>query len=224
MATVTLYGEGLYAADSWLIGVGNRGQDLAMLIFELPVLALTVRWYRHGGSVASAVLAGVLGFFTYYYVSAVFGTAQNRLFRYPPPPAWPRSRSRSSRSRLNGDIAASLPGRPGRRALATYLLAVAAALTFAWLPAMIMTAVSGNIAEAVGPYTSAATEALDLGFVVPVAVIAAIQPLRERPLGSVLALIMLVLNICIGVLLMAQGLPSWRWAFRSPLGKSSARW
>ena len=89
---------------------------------------------------------------------------------------------------------------------------------------MIMTAVSGNIAEAVGPYTSAATEALDLGFVVPVAVIAAIQPLRERPLGSVLALIMLVLNICIGVLLMAQGLPSWRWAFRSPLGKSSARW
>ena len=29
---------------------------------------------------------------------------------------------------------------------------------------MIMTAVTGNIAEAVGPYTSAATEALDLGF------------------------------------------------------------
>ena len=130
-ATVTLYGEGLYAADSWLIGVGNRGQDLAMLIFELPVLALTVRWYRHGGSVASAVLAGVLGFFTYYYVSAVFGTAQNRLF-----PLYVAAASLAAftltvvASRLKvGDIAASLPGRPGRRALATYLLAVAAALT-----------------------------------------------------------------------------------------------
>ena len=44
-ATVTLYGEGLYAADTWLIGAGNRGQDLAMLIFELPVLLLVLRWY-----------------------------------------------------------------------------------------------------------------------------------------------------------------------------------
>ena len=44
-ATVTLW-EGLYAADTWLIGAGNRGQDLAMLIFELPVLLLILRWYR----------------------------------------------------------------------------------------------------------------------------------------------------------------------------------
>jgi hypothetical protein len=49
--------------------------------------------------------------------------------------------------------------------LVAYLIAVAAALTLAWLPGMIMTAVTGNIAEAVGPYTSAATEALDLGVV-----------------------------------------------------------
>jgi hypothetical protein len=41
-ATVILYGEGLYAADTWLIGAGNRGQDVAMLIFELPVLLLCV--------------------------------------------------------------------------------------------------------------------------------------------------------------------------------------
>jgi hypothetical protein len=57
----------------------------------------------------------------------------------------------------------------------------------------------------VGPYTSAVTEALDLGIVVPIAVIASIQLLRKQPLGSVLALIMLVINVCIGVLLIAQG-------------------
>jgi hypothetical protein len=90
--------------------------------------------------------------------------------------------------------------------LVIYLLAVAGALTFAWLPGMITTAVRGNIAEAVGPYTSAATEALDLGFVVPVAVIAAVQLLRGQPSGRVLALIMLVLNVCIGPVLMAQGI------------------
>jgi hypothetical protein len=70
---------------------------------------------------------------------------------------------------------------------------------------MIMTAVTGTLAEAVGPYTSATTEALDLGLVVPIAVIAAVQLLTRRPMGRVLALMMLVVNVCIGVVLMAQG-------------------
>jgi hypothetical protein len=207
-ATVTLYGDGLYAADTWLIGAGNRGQDLAMLIFELPVLLLVLRWYRRGGAAAPAVLAGVLAFFTYYYISLVFGVAQNRLF-----PLYVAAASLAAfalivvGSRLNADkVAADLPAHPGHRVQAAYLITVAAALTLAWLPGMIMTAVTGDIAEAVGPYTSAATEALDLGFVVPVAIIAAVQLLKRRPLGRVLALIMLVVNVCIGVVLMAQGI------------------
>jgi hypothetical protein len=150
----------------------------------------------------------VLAFFTYYYVSQVFATAQNRSF-----PLYVAAASLAgfalvlAASRLNAySVAAALPEQPGRRILAAYLIAVAAALTIAWLPGMIMTAVTGKIAEAVGPYTSAATEALDLGLVVPVAVIAAVQLLRRRPLGSVLALIMLVINVCIGMVLLAQSI------------------
>jgi hypothetical protein len=82
---------------------------------------------------------------------------------------------------------------------------VAAALSLAWLPGMASTAITSDIAAKVGPYTSSVTDALDLGLVVPVAVIAAVQLLRSRPDGSVLDLVMLVLNVCIGILLMAQG-------------------
>ena len=121
-ATVTLYGEGLYAADTWLIGAGNRGQDLAMLIFELPVLLLVLRWYRLGSPVAPAVLAGVLAFFTYYYVSQVFGVAQNRLF-----PLYVAAASLAGfalvlvASRLNADkVAAASAGTP--RASGTWRL------------------------------------------------------------------------------------------------------
>jgi hypothetical protein len=206
-AAVTLYGEGLYAADTWLIGAGNRGQDLAMLIFELPALLLVLHWYRRGSAIAVAVLSGMLAFFTYYYVSMVFGTAQNRLF-----PLYVAAASLAGfalallTSRLDvAHIAAAVPAPPERKALAAYLIAVAAALTLAWLPGMIMTAVTGTISEAVGPYTSATTEALDLGMVVPVATIAAVQLLTQRPMGRVLALIMLVVNVCIGAVLMAQG-------------------
>jgi hypothetical protein len=71
---------------------------------------------------------------------------------------------------------------------------------------MIMTAVTGDIPGAVDPYTSSATQALDVGLIVPVVVITIVKLLRQRPSGRVLVLTLLVLNVCIGVVLMAQGL------------------
>jgi hypothetical protein len=207
-ATVTLYGDGLYAADTWLVGAGNRGQDVAMLLVEVPVLLLVVGWYRrHCSPVAAAALTGVLAFFTYFCTSMVLATAQNRLF-----PVYVAAASCAAFALVAtvshvdlAAVSAELPRRPGRAALAAYLIGVAAALTAAWLPRMLSTAVSGEVAEAVGPYTSSVTEALDLGIVVPVVVIAAVMVLARRPGGRGLAFVILVLNVCIGVLLLAQG-------------------
>jgi hypothetical protein len=206
-ASVTVYGRGIYAADSWLVGAGNRGQDIAILIVEVPLLLLTLWWYRRGGPVTAVALTGVLAFFAYFYVSMTFATAENRLF-----PVYVAAASLAGFAlvvvarRIDPiRVATALPDHPGRGALATYLLAVAAALTLAWLPGLAVTAITGDIAAKVGPYTSSVTDALDLGLVVPVAVIAAVQLLRGRPEGSVLTLIMLVVNVCIGILLVAQG-------------------
>jgi hypothetical protein len=206
-ASVTVHGNGIYAADSWLVGAGNRGQDVAILLVEVPFLLLSLRWYRRSGPLAAAALTGVLAFFTYFYVSMTFATAQNRLF-----PLYVAAASLAGFAlvvvahRMDPiRVATALPDRPRRGALAAYLLAVAAALTLAWLPGMAMTAITGNIATKVGPYTSPVTEALDLGLVVPVAIIAAVQLIRGRPEGSVLTLVMLIVNVCIGILLIAQG-------------------
>ena len=207
-AEVTLYGEGLYAADSLMVGVGNRGQDIAILTVEIGLLLAALVWHRRGSVAGSVVLAGVLSFFGYYYVSMVFAVAQNELFGLYVvamgaalfalvlvlADVVPRA----------GDL--DLPGRPGRRALEIYLGFVALALTAAWLPELLSVSLGGGIAEHVGPYTSSATEALDLGLVVPVVVVAAVQLHRGRPMGRLLTLLMLVLNVCIGVLLMSQGI------------------
>lgn len=204
---VTVYGAGLYAADTWLVGAGNRGQDVVVLAVEVPILLLALRWYRRGGAVEAAVMTGVLAFFAYFYVSMVFATAQNRLFPVYVAgaalalfgtvlAAWGTDAAR---------VAEALPDRPGRRALAAYLFLVAAALTLAWVPDLVATALTGDVAQAVGPYTSTVTEALDVGLVVPVAVLAAELTFRGSDLGRVLALVLLVVNVCIGVLLMGQG-------------------
>lgn len=206
-ASVIIYGKGIYAADSWLLGTGNRGQDVAILLVEVPFLLLALWWYRRGGTVAAVALTGVLAFFTYFYVSMTFATAQNRLF-----PLYVAAASLAGFTlvvvarRLDPiRIAAVLPDRPGRTAIAIYLFAVAAALILAWLPGMVSAALRGDIAAKVGPYTSSVTDALDLGVVVPVAIVAAVQLLRGGPEGNVLALVMLVVNVCIGILLMVQG-------------------
>jgi hypothetical protein len=204
---VTLFGDGLYAFDSWLVGAGNRGGDVAILVVEVPLLLLALRWYRQGGPVAAVALTGVLSFFTYYYVSMVFATSQNRAF-----PVYVAAASvagfalvTAARGLDAGRLGALLPGRPGRAALTSYLVAVAAALTAAWAPGMAATALGGDVAATVGPYTSATTEALDLGLVVPTVVVAAVLLQRRRPAGRLLALVVLVLNCCIGVALLAQG-------------------
>jgi hypothetical protein len=206
-ATVTLYGEGLYRYDTWLVGAGNRGQDLVVLLVEVPLLLAALRWYRRGSPVAAAALIGVIAFFAYFYVSMVFATAQNGLFPlYVAAAALAGFGLAGLAARLDvRRVAAALPDRPGRRALTTYLLGLAGALTLAWLPGLLATAASGDIAEVVGPYTSEVTVALDLGLVVPVVVIAAVQQLRRRPVGAVLTFVLLVMNVCVGLLLMGQG-------------------
>ena len=63
----------------------------------------------------------------------------------------------------------------------------------------------GQIPAIVGPYTSSVTHALDLGVIVPVVVLTAVLLRRRTPLGYLMALIVLVLNVAIGLLLMGQG-------------------
>lgn len=207
-AAVTLYGEGLYEFDTLLVGAGNRGQDLVILLAEVPVLLLCVRWYRRGSLAAALALTGVLAFFVYLSASMTFATAQNRMFLV-----------------YVGMLAVSLPAmvlvvtpldaavvkeafppRPSRVTLATYLFAVAAALGLAWLPDLLGATVSDDFTRLVGPYTSLVTHALDLGVVIPVVCLAAVRLVQRAPVGYLLTVVVLVLNVCIGALLMGAGL------------------
>ena len=121
--TVIIYGKGVDAADSWLLETGSRGQDVAMLLMEVPFLLLTLWWYRRGGTVAAVALTGVLALFTYCYVSMTFAHCREssisavRRCREPGRLTLVVVARRMDPIR----IAAALPDRPGRTALAIYL-------------------------------------------------------------------------------------------------------
>lgn len=206
-ATTILYGRGLYAADTWLVGAGSRGQDFAMIAVEIPALLMALRWYRGRSAAAGVALGGVLAFFAYYFTSLTFATAQNRLF---PLYVLLFGLSIASLIRVAATVdfdrfARQAPTHPTRGSMLAYLVAVATALTVAWLPELLAPSVTGEIAAATGPYTSNATVALDLGLVVPAVGFAAYLLVRRRPAGYALTAGLLVLNVLIGILLVSQG-------------------
>jgi hypothetical protein len=206
-ATVTLSGQGLFGHDTLLIGAGNRGQDAVVLFLEVPLLAGVLLLSRRGGLRSRLTLAGTLGFFAYYYTSMCFATAYNRLFA-----AYVVLFGASvfafvlAVAGLDAqDVADAFPPRPSRRVIAGYLLTVAALLTAVWLPAMLGALISGDTPALVNTYTAETTWALDLGLIVPVVVCAAVLLLRGRPMGYLMAVLVIVLNLTIGLVLISQG-------------------
>jgi hypothetical protein len=205
--TVDVYGTGLYRQDSWLIGVGNRGTDAVTLFVELPALCVALAAYRRRSVRGAVVLVGVLGWLLYCYASMSLYTAYNRVFGlyvvafglalFAAPLAL--------RSIDPARFAAVFPTRPSRRLLIGYLGCLAAALTAAWLPALVAAAVTGDLPTRLDVYSTEVTWALDLAVVVPAVAATGWLLHRGAVFGPVAATAMLSLNVALGSALAAQG-------------------
>jgi hypothetical protein len=150
----------------------------------------------------------VLSFFAYLSASLTFATAQNRLFVvYLATLTVAVFALVLVVLTLDPEaVREAFPPRPSRTTLAAYLIAVAVALSLAWVPDLVSWTVRTDTARLVGPYTSMVTHALDLGLVVPVVCLTAVLLLRRAPAGYLLSVLILVLNVCIGVMLLGAGL------------------
>ena len=205
--TVAVYGTGLYRADSWLVGVGNRGTDAVTLFLEIPVLLVALAAYRRRSLRGTVVLVGVLGWLLYYYASMSLYTAYNRVFGLYVVAfglalfAAPLALGSIDPVRFG----AVFPSRPSRRLLVGYLGCLVAALTVAWLPALIATAVTGELPVRLDVYSTEVTWALDLGVVVPAVAVTGWLLRRRAVWGPLAVTAMLALNVALGTALAAQG-------------------
>jgi hypothetical protein len=202
-----LYGVGLYRFDSVLLGVGNRGTDAVTLFLEVPVLVLALRAYLRRSVRGTVVLIGVLGWLLYYYASMSLYTAFNRLFPvYVVVFAATLFALPLAFTSVDADrFARAFPARPTRTVLVGYLAALAFALTLAWAPAMIGSALTGDVPARLGTYSTEVTWALDLGLVVPAVAVTAVLLRRGAALGPLAATAMLSLNVALGLALVGQG-------------------
>lgn len=206
--SVQIYGQGLYAYDTFLVGAGNRGTDAAVLIVGIPLLIVATWLYARGSLRGGLLLTGSLGCFLYYYASMALVTAYNAVFLLYVA-LFSASLYAFLLALTSFDLAA-LPARFSprfpRRGFVIYLFAIGALLLIVWLGLSLLPALlTGRIPQELATYTTLATYALDLAVIVPAAFIAGGLLARRKPLGYLLGSTMTILNVTIGLLLLGQG-------------------
>jgi hypothetical protein len=209
---VEITGSGLYRYDPLWGTVQAQAQDAATLFLGVPALAAALVWANRGSLRGRLLLAGVLGYFLYAYTTAAFGVWFNPLFLVyvalfglsinAVAPAAAQIDMRA----LPAHCADGFP----RKGIIALCFGTAAFLSSAWLGRIVPDLFSGNPPYGLESYTTLFIQVMDLGVVVPLAVVGGILLWRRTPLGYLLSSVLLVKGAGLGVALTAMIVNPWR--------------
>lgn len=196
--TVEIFGRGLYAHNTAFQVGANWGVDLVALALGIPLLAVAAHLYRRSSLRGHLLLIGSFGFFLYYGASYALGTvAYNQLFL-----VYTALFSAS----LFGLILALVRLEPGllapdasmpRRIIGWFMIVSGVVTAVIWLLDPVAALVAGETPSALGNQTTLFTHALDLGVIVPTAVLSGVMILRGRLFGYAAAMSLLVLEVAL---------------------------
>jgi hypothetical protein len=203
---VSIYGQGLYRYDTLLIGAGYKGVDLVTLVLCVPLLVISLLYYRRGSGRGALLLLGALAYFLYDYASLAMGAAYNSLFL-----VYLVLFSASLFAFAGLFVALLTPDLPAhfspalpRRAIAIFLFVAGTAHLAVWFGLSLLPALlQGKPPAELASYTTLITHVLDLGVIMPAEFLGGILLLRRAPLGYLLAATILVLAWTIGTTVLA---------------------
>lgn len=210
---VVAAGSGLflpsYSAETPFARHGYRGADLVSVVLVVPLLGYSMWWARRGSARAQLLWLGALGYITYQY-SYTFAYSWTRLFL-----VYLALLSLSAftlAAALTGlradDIAGRVDGHAPVRQTARFLTAVGVALGLMELVQIVPTVFTGDTPQLVldTAHPTSPVYVLDLGFVVPLMLLAGWWLRHDRPWGYVAAPILLVKGVAVGAGLLAANL------------------
>jgi hypothetical protein len=205
--TVEIYGQGIYQNDASFRAPIFRGTDAVVLFACVPVLLIALAWYRRGSLRGGLLLTSMLAFFLYNSASMAFGAAYNNiLLLYII--SFSLSFFAVILAFLNidlGTLAARTSPKLPRIWIAVFLF-IAGLSLLVWLMDIVVALLSGNVPLTLGPYTTEATYVIDLGIILPTAYLAGILVLRRSPWGTMLASLLITINVTIGLVVASQSI------------------
>lgn len=204
---VILYGDGLYAHDSYFKAPIFRGTDFTILFAAVPILiAALILDIRKKTLKSRLLLMSVISIFTYYSASIAFGVTYNVLHL-----VYIALFSGSffgliiSVKSINFDqVSRSIIEKIPYKALYIFTALTGIALFVAWLPDIISSLITGKSLQLIEVYTTEITYVIDMGIVAPCAFICLFQLRKRNGLGYVLLAILLTICIIMGLMLPVQ--------------------
>ncbi len=204
--TVMINGHGLYYYDTSSMADQAQANDVITLFVGLPILAIS-SWLAFRGSLRGRLLlTGTVGFFLYTYMSMTMLTAFNALFLvyvaifglcfY----AFVLCMTSFDMQTLPDHFSRQLP----RHWIAGLLFLMAVFLTLLWL-GVTLKPILQNQSAALDNTTTFVIQAMDLVFIVPLAILAGILMLRRSAWGYLLASVFVMKVAVLGLAVAAMG-------------------
>ena len=192
--TVTIQGHGLYQYDTISMAAQAIGQDVVTLLVGIPLLVISMILFKKGSLKGKLLLPGTLAYFLYTYTSYVFGVAYNVLFL-----VYVSLFSLSLFALIFAIMEIDIPTLPKhfssglpRRTIAIFLFIVGGFLLLDWLGRIVPPLLANQPPLELESYTILIIQALDLGLVVPIAILSGILLWEKRAWGYLLSSIVLI--------------------------------
>lgn len=203
---VRIQGHGLYRYEPVSIAAQAIPQDIVTLFVAIPLLLAFLRLSYRAGLRGQLLLAGLLGYFLYTYMSMAFGSAYNELFLLYVA-LFSLSLFALGLAVAAIDVA-SLPTHFNdalpRRWIAGYLFAGSLFLLLAWLGRIVPPLLNGQPPLGLETNTTLFIQVMDLGLLAPIMTVGGVQLLRRQPLGYLVAAVGLIKFAIFGLALIAM--------------------
>jgi len=194
---VQLFSKGLYKNDSVSIALQAIAQDTVTLIMGLPLLLISLIFYRKNLLKGKLLLAGTLGYFLYTYTSYVFLSMYNSFFLlyvilmslsfY----AFTLIMMSFNLENIGSFFSKRLPV----KLIGGFLILVSFAIGMMWLGRIVPALKQGIYPEVLEHYSTLTIQALDLGFIVPTAILAGVLLIKRKPFGYLLASVICIKEV-----------------------------
>jgi hypothetical protein len=204
---VKIYGDGLYAHDSYFMAPISRGTDFTILFFAIPILILALILDVKKKKLRNRMfLMSVISIFTYYSASIAFGVTYNimHLVYIALFSASLFGLIIAIGSLDKKHVAESMGDALPFKGIYIFLTLSGIALIVAWLPDIISSLVAGGSLELIEVYTTQVTYVIDMGIIAPVALICLAQLKKRSGMGYIILAMVLTVCSIIGIMLPIQ--------------------
>lgn len=208
---VEIYGKGIYKNDSVSVVAQGKAADLVTLLLAIPILSFATLYALKGSLRARLLLTGTLGYFLYTYMSYCFLWNYNPLFI-----VYVILMSTSMFAFILSIMSFDLEKIPAMfkdklpiKFLAGFQFFIALMLGLLWIGKLSPSILSGAIPLGLDHYTTLVIQAMDLGFIVPIAFISGILLLQRKPFGYLFTSIIIIKAITMLISITAMILNSY---------------